>query len=314
MMRTAQERALGFGRGWRHWAALMAVVCLSWIFLGADTDHEGLYKTTRSKFREKKSKDTVILKDKRPVEVIFADAEARFASRETWYGRMVKKVYGEKSKAYEKLPGVHRQNVTKAKLLYKRVVDNYPFSSLAPVSELRVADCHYKLKEYEVAGVWYEQFVKKHAKREEVPYAMFQQGMCQFKRMRKPGRDQKHAKGAELTFQLLIDRYPDSKYAGEAKVKLVKCQKNLAKHELGVADFYFKKREYWSAAARYNGIWKNYPKLGLDDQAMFKEAECYNKLGKKDLARNLYEQTAKDFSQSDYGKKAGDRLRSLDRK
>jgi outer membrane protein assembly factor BamD len=298
----------------RRGAAVLMLLGAAVLLLGAGPDREGVIKNLRTKFRQSRSKDTVIKKDLRPVEEIFADAEAHDTGRETWYGRMVNATFGEDSKAYKKLPGVHRQNLTKAKNLYKQVVDNYPFSSLAPVAELRVADCHYKLEEYEEASVWYDQFIKKHGRREEVPYAMFRAGMCQFERVRKPGRDQQHSHEAELAFQLLIDRFPDSPYAADAKVKLAECQLGLARHELLVADYYYKNKEYWSAAARYNGVWKNYPGVGLDQQAMLKEAKCYEKLGKADLARPLYERIGQSPAPDNSDQKARGWKRLRDRK
>jgi outer membrane protein assembly factor BamD len=247
----------------------------------------------------------------KPVEDLFNDAEAYFNGRETWYGKLVRKTWGADSRAYKKLPGVKRKNFQTAKDLYQQVMDNYPFSKYAPVAELRIADCHYKLEEYEEAAVWYGQFSKMHPRRDEVPYALFQEGMCHYRQMLKAPRDQDQTKQALATFLDLAARFPDDPYAKDAQEKIKDCKRRLAEHELLVADFYFKHRDYWAAAARYQGIWRTYPGLGFDDHAMYMEGSCYDALGKSDLARTAYERDAAAFPDGEYGKKARDRLRPM---
>jgi outer membrane protein assembly factor BamD len=85
----------------------------------------------------------------------------------------------------------------------------------------------------------------------------------------------------------------------------------LAQHELLIAQFYFKKREYWAAAARYHGLWQSYPGQAMNDEAMYMEATCYEKLGKNDLAKPVYQQAAEVFPESDYGRKSAERLKAL---
>jgi len=242
-----------------------------------------------------------------PVEDVYKEAEAFYHGRETWYGRLVRKVHGEDSWAYRRLPGVKRKNVLKARELYRQVVDNYPFSRYAAPSELKLADCSYKLEEYGQAAVLYRQFAKMHPKRDEVPYALYQEAMCHYERMLKPARDQESTREAEAVFRELIDRFPASEHAAKAEKKLEECRKRLAKHELLVAGFYFDHKEYWAAAARYRGLYRSYPGLGFDDQAMFMEASCYQELGKLDQAAMIYKTVAGRF-EGEYAERAGRRL------
>jgi outer membrane protein assembly factor BamD len=257
-------------------------------------------KDESSKEKWEKFKNSLLWKDEetevQPLDEMFEKAELNFHGKPTWFGKP-------------------RKNFSVAKDLYKKVVENYPFSREAIIAELRVADCAYEMEEYEEAALWYEQFVKKHARHEDTPYAMFQQGMCNYKRKLKPGRDPNYTREAIVAFELMRERFPDSPYAEEARDKIRECREDLAKMELGVGDYYFKRKEFWSAAARYHGVYEKYPGLGFDEEAMFKEGHCYEMLGKNDLARALYEKVGPDTGKGkkNYGKKAADRLKALDK-
>lgn len=276
--------------------ALALVAPLSGFAKTKRTGEKGFWGKLRAVFDEKEEEIP-------PVEDLFEEAEQYYNGHETWYGAMVRRTWGEDSKAYE-LPGVVMNNYTKALERYRMVVDNYPFSSQAVIAELRVADCHYKLEQYPEAVVWYEQFTKRHPKHEEVPYATYYQGMCYYEQKLKPGRDQDNARQAVKTFTYLIDTYPSTEYAGEAEPKLADSRKTLAEHELLIADFYFRKGDFWAAAARYRGVYLDLSGAGFDARAMFQEGECYKGLGKAGLARDMYAEVINYHADSEYAEKA----------
>lgn len=244
-------------------------------------------------------------------EEVYEKAESFYKGRETLYGELVRKTWGRDSWAYRKLPGVKSKNALKAKELFQKVVDNYPFSRFSAPSELRIADCHYRLDEYEEAAVLYRQYIKMHPRSEEVPYAIYKEAMCHYERMRKPSRDQDHTMQAEVIFMELMETHPESEYAKKAGQKLAEVRKGLCEHELLVAEFYFDNREYWAAAARYKGVYQTYPDLGFDAEALYMEGVCYKSLGKRRMAKSRYETLMRSFPESDYAKKAEERLKAI---
>ena len=246
-----------------------------------------------------------------PEDELFAEAEAYFYGRETWFGRLVKKTRGEDSKAYQEWRGIKRKNMSRAQELYQMFADNYRFSARAPIAELRSADCAFHLDNYEEASILYRQFRLLHPRRPEAPYALFMEANCHYERMLKPGRDQTETQKAAALYQELLKSHPGSPHEEEARTKLDECRTRLAEHEFIVADFYFKRKEYWAAAARYRGVQKNYSDLGFGDKAMFQEAACYEALGKTEMARALYDKTAASFPESDHGKKAREKVDQL---
>ena len=248
-----------------------------------------------------------------PAEEVFKQAEELYNGRETWIGKLVRKTAGEDSKLYQKGYGIKRKNETKAVELYQQVVDNYPFSKYAPIASLRLADCQYALENYEEARLYYEQFLKAHPKSEEAPYALFREGMCHYQQMLKVGRDPDETRQTAAIFSDFLARYPQDPRASEATEKLRECRDRLAKYELMVADFYFRHREYWAAAARYRGVWQIYSGLGYDGKAMFQEAACYQSVGKLDRAAALYNKLIETWPNDEYAAKARLRIDAIGR-
>ena len=152
----------------------------------------------------------------------------------------------------------------KAVEYFVRVKEENPLHPLALQAELGIGDAHFSNEEYAEAELAYTDFVSLHPTNENVPYAMYQLGMCHYKQMGSIDRDQLETVKAAREFERLMARYPSSKFAFLAEQKLRECRKNMAEQEFYVGEFYFKQGKFQSALKRFQTIAKNYPNLGLD--------------------------------------------------
>jgi outer membrane protein assembly factor BamD len=144
------------------------------------------------------------------------------------------------------------------------VKEEYPLSQLAIMAELGIADSFFSDEKYVDAQVVYNEFVELHPTNPNVPYAMYQFGMCHYNMMETIDRDQTETVKARTAFEKLITRFPNSKFSFLAEKKLMECKERLAEHEFYVGYFYFKSKKYYAAMRRFEGVAKNYPNLGLD--------------------------------------------------
>ncbi len=157
---------------------------------------------------------------------------------------------------------------------YMDLKDWYPFSKYAILAELKIADAHYHLKEYDEAILAYEAFENLHPKNDAIPYVIYSTGLCWFDQLDTVDRDQTPAKNSMTQFKRLIDQYPESEFAQKAKEKIQKCLENLSGHELYVANFYYKTKQYKSALIRYESLVTNYPNSKESKEALNKILEC----------------------------------------
>jgi outer membrane protein assembly factor BamD len=142
---------------------------------------------------------------------------------------------------------------------FQEVIDNYPYSEYAVLSELAIADIHFEREEYEEASSYYHDFVELHPTHPKVAYALYRNGLCSYDQMRAADRDQAPTREAVAQFRALIERFPNSEMTKDAQVKLGECENRLALHGIEVGDFYFAQQNWHSAARRYRVALTEYP-------------------------------------------------------
>jgi outer membrane protein assembly factor BamD len=157
---------------------------------------------------------------------------------------------------------------------FEELRDKYPLSPYAVLAELRLGESHYHKDEYAEASHYFENFRRLHPSNAQVPYSIYMAGMCSFAQILSADRDQTFAIDAANQFQLLIDLFPASPFAGKAMCKLAQAQKRIAEHQFFVASFYFRQRNFSGAAERYGKILAKYPHALNREQLMYNLAEA----------------------------------------
>jgi len=145
---------------------------------------------------------------------------------------------------------------------FEKLKDWYPFSKFAILAELKIADAHYRLKEYEEAIFAYESFENLHPRNEAIPYVIYQIGRCYFDRLETVDRDQTFARKSLEVFGRLIERFPRDPYARAAMAHRIECLKSLAGHEFYVGRYYYNAKRYKAALERFKGVLFDYPDVG----------------------------------------------------
>lgn len=137
--------------------------------------------------------------------------------------------------------------------------DRYPFSPYAIQARLMLGDAYFLNKQYLEAVDVYEEFSSMHPRHESIDYVLFQIGVSKYSLHQSIDLPQTELAEAIESFKRVVDAYPQSEYREQAGDYIAKCRKLLAEHELYVADYYFKSRDYKAAWIRYSYIVDNYP-------------------------------------------------------
>ncbi len=153
--------------------------------------------------------------------------------------------------------------------LFQRVTEEYPLDTYAILAELGVADSYFSDEDYATAESNYSDFLEFHPTNENLPYVMYQLGMCHYKQIGKVDRDQTETRMAEQAFQKLLSRFPSGKFSLLGQEKLKECRSMLGEHEFDIGKFYFNIGQYKAALARFENIQKNYAQLGMDYKTQY---------------------------------------------
>ena len=121
------------------------------------------------------------------------------------------------------LMAVDRMEAKKHKeagLAYAEVERQHPYSDWSLNAQVMAGYACYLAKKYEDAEESFETFIQLHPGHEYVPYAMYMLGLISYEQIPIVERDQTPAKESADAFQKLINRFPDSKYAKDGRLKI----------------------------------------------------------------------------------------------
>jgi outer membrane protein assembly factor BamD len=188
-------------------------------------------------------------------------------------------------------------NYKKAREYFMRVKEEYPLHNLAILAEVGIADCYYSDKEYMEAENAYSDFITLHPTNENVPYAIYQIGVCHYNQIDAIDRDQTEAIKAKKEFEKLVSRHPDSKFAIMAEKLIHECKQKLAEAEFYVGHFYFKQKKYQAALARFETIARDYANVGLDYKVEYFINETKAKIAEEEKLKKDEEERLKKVQQ-----------------
>lgn len=150
-------------------------------------------------------------------------------------------------------------NYSSASEDFEKIRDRYPYSPEATQAELQGADSKYYNKKYDEALNDYKNFEKLHPAHPDIPYVIYQQGLCYYRQRGTIDRDQTFTYKALQEFKRLKQRYPDYGKMEKVNDYILKCQQTLADHEFYIGEYYFKTKRYQAALDRFAAIQEEYP-------------------------------------------------------
>ena len=172
----------------------------------------------------------------------------------------------------------------------------YPFGKYAEQAQLELIYAHYQAYEHEAAVEAADRFIRLHPQHPIVDYAYYMKGLAaytanedvfqRFVPTDHTKRDTSHAKEAFAEFAQLLSRYPDSPYAADARARMVSLRNLLARHEINVANYYFRRGAYLAAANRGRYVVENFQRTPAVADGLAVMAQGYILLGMDDLARD----------------------------
>jgi outer membrane protein assembly factor BamD len=184
-------------------------------------------------------------------------------------------------------------NYQAASFYLEQLEGRYPFSDKAKQAQLDLMFIYYKNDEAESAIDAADNFIRENPTHPRVDYAYYIKGLVYFPKKRgwferlfrvnPVKRPPKGLDDSYLAFATLIERFPTSPYAPDARERMIYVRNRLAQYQMYVAQWYVKRGAYVAAANRARSVLEEYSGSTSAYQAMELLALCYDKLGLKDL-------------------------------
>jgi len=191
-----------------------------------------------------------------------------------------------------------------AAVLFDEVERQHPYSIWARRAELMSAFSHYLAQDYTESIDSAQRFLSIHPGNKDAPYAMYLIGVDYYEQIGDVNRDQKTAQQALDAMGELIRRYPDSKYAADASLKVDLINDHLAGREMDIGRFYQRRHEWLASTYRFRKVVDNYQTTSHVPEALLRLTESYLELGVPDEARKNAAVLGSNFPGSDWYQRA----------
>ena len=187
-----------------------------------------------------------------------------------------------------------------AALMFDEVERQHPYSTWATKAQLMAAYSLYLDNNYDEAIFALDRFIQLHPSNRDVPYAHYLKALSYYEQISDVTRDQRMTELALKTFNEIIARYPKSKYARDAKIKLDLTNGNLAGKEMEIGRYYLKQRHYLAAINRFKTVVDNYQTTIHVPEALHRLTEAYLALGIKEEAQKTAAVLGHNFPGSEW--------------
>jgi outer membrane protein assembly factor BamD len=184
-------------------------------------------------------------------------------------------------------------NYDKATRLYERLEGRAAGSVLAQQAQIERAFLLWKSGEKAQALSTIERFIKIHPTSPAIDYAYYLQGLVNFNEnlglfgnlasQDLSERDQQASRDSYQSFRQLIELFPQSGYAEDARLRMNYIVNSLAAYEVHVARYYFRRGAYVAAANRAQQAVQEFQQSPSSEEALFILAQSYDRLGLTDL-------------------------------
>ena len=168
---------------------------------------------------------------------------------------------------------------------FSEVDRQHPYSKWATKAQLMGAYSYYQMNRYDDAIIALDRFIGIHPSNRDVPYAYYLKALCYYEQISDVGRDQKMTQLALKVLREVVTRFPDSKYARDAELKIDLTNDHLAGKEMEIGRYYEKQRLYLGAINRYKTVINKFQTTTHVPEALHRLTEAYLAIGLSDEAR-----------------------------
>ena len=226
------------------------------------------------------------------------------AEKDETAGWSAQKLYGEAKDA------MAEKSWERAIKYLEKLEARYPYGRFAQQAQIDVAYSYYKNGDRAQAIAACDRFIKLYPNHQNVDYAYYLKGLVNFNEnlgimslIDSPDMTERDSKGTRESFDAfkeLVTRFPESKYAEDARARMRYLVNSLAMYEVHVARYYMKRGAFVAAANRAQFAVKNYPNAPALEEAVFIMVKAYDALGMTDLRDASDRVMHRNFPESKY--------------
>lgn len=162
---------------------------------------------------------------------------------------------------------------------FDEVERQHPYSVWAVRAQLMAAFALYQDNKYDEAINTLDRFIQLNPGHDDVPYAYYLRGLSYYEQISDVGRDQSMTQRALAAFDELVRRFPDSRYARDAELKMDLTRDHLAGKHMEIGRYYQNQGYHLAAINRFQTVVEDYQTTTHVAEALHRLVESYLILG-----------------------------------
>jgi outer membrane protein assembly factor BamD len=189
-----------------------------------------------------------------------------------------------------------------------KIQARYPFGRYAQQAQLDTIFVQFRDDEPDAAIAAADRFIKANPRHPYVDYAYYMKGLVNFNRTNtlverlaptdRAKTDTNTARQSYNDFAELVRKFPDSKYAEDARQRMLFLHNSLATYEVNVADYYLRRGAYVAAVNRAKYVLETYARTPASAQALGIMTQAYLKMGMPQLAADSLRVLERNYPES----------------
>ena len=195
---------------------------------------------------------------------------------------------------------IQAKEYSEAAAEFEEVERQHPYSLWAVKATLMAAYSHYQANQYDEALIAIDRYIRLHPGNRDVPYAYYLKALCYYEQISDVSRDQAMTEKALNSLTEIARRFPGSKYARDAELKIDLTRDHLAGKHMEIGRYYHDRGHYLAAINRFRLVVNNYETSTNVPEALHRLVEAYTALGIEDEARKAAAVLGHNYPGSDW--------------
>ena len=200
----------------------------------------------------------------------------------------------------EALANVDAGNLKEARAKFQKVDRQHPYSVHGRKAMVMTTYLAYKQGEWTDAITSGQRFVQLFPSDSDAAYMQYLVGMSYHRQIVDVTRDQRSARKSIEAMNAVIERYPESEYVDDAKVKIRTARDQLAGKHMLTGRYYQERREHLAAINRFRKVVEEYSNTRHVEEALYRLTESYLSLGLQSEAQTAAAVLGHNFPDSEW--------------
>jgi outer membrane protein assembly factor BamD len=200
-----------------------------------------------------------------------------------------------------------KENYDDAAEKFQMVETQYPASEWSADALIMAAYSQYLDDDFPGAILTADRFMRFHPGHRDVPYVLYLRGMCYYRQVSDVRREPGMSVYALQQFQQIVDRFPRSPYAENAKNKINILKNYIAGKVMYSARNDMRKENWASAITKFQSVITDAPETVMPEEAMYRLTEAYTAIGLSEQADGFAEMLKLNFPDGKWAKKLKDK-------